>query len=130
MVPARLSIVTIGVRDLAAQRGFYERLGWQRAQPDVGDFSMFALEGARLSLFPIGSLAADAHVAEDGPGRFRAVTCAIVVDRPEDIGPALEAAEAAGATVTKRAEKAEWGGWSGYFADPEGNLWELVWIPS
>jgi uncharacterized protein len=128
-VPARLSIVTIGAHDLELLRAFYRGLGWEEAI-SADDFSAFATGGAVLTLYPIGSLLSDARLdSEPSPSAFRGVTLAINVESVEAVDAAFDAATAAGATVLKEPETAEWGGRSGYFADPEGNVWEVAWMP-
>lgn len=128
-VPRRLSVVTLGVTDLARSVAFYEALGWRRSSASVeGEVAFFRLDGAFLALFGRDALAEDAHVAADGSG-FVPVSLAINVDREEEAAEVVAAAEAAGATVVKPATRAFWGGVSGYFADPDGFLWEVVWNP-
>jgi catechol 2,3-dioxygenase-like lactoylglutathione lyase family enzyme len=124
-----LTVVTIGARDLAALRTFYQGLGWPLAV-DLEDFAAFETGGAVLTLFPLTQLAAEADVAvPPDSDAFRAVTLAVNVDRPEQVDAAIAAAAAAGARVTREPVQAEWGGRSAYFADPEGNLWEVAWVP-
>lgn len=129
MIPARLSFVTLGARDLPAQRAFYKRLGWDEAI-SVDNFAAFNTGGAVLGLFPMDELVKDAQVAEPtDTSSFRGVTMAINVDGPQRVDEALAAAKEAGAAILKDAVDAEWGGRSGYFADPEGNVWEVAWMP-
>lgn len=129
-VPARLTLVTLGARDLGRLREFYAGLGWEVAI-ELPDFAALQMStGAVLALFPYESLAADGRVEASPPTQaFRGFSLAINVDRPEDVDAALEAAERAGARVTKRPETAEWGGRTAYFADPEDNMWEIAWVP-
>jgi hypothetical protein len=127
-VPARISLVTLGVRDLAGMVGFYERLGWRKSSASAGDVAFFHTGGGTLALFPAEELAKDARVDARGEG-FRRVALAINVPEKADVDAAIESAKRAGATITKPAEDAFWGGRSGYFADPEGNLWEVAWNP-
>ena len=129
-VPARLTVVTLGARDLVRLREFYAGLGWEVAI-ELEDFAAVQMTGgAVLALFPYESLAADGGVEASPPTQeFRGFSLAINVERPEEVDEALEAAERAGARVTKRPETAEWGGRSAYFADPEDNMWEIAWIP-
>lgn len=127
--PRRLSVVTLGVADLDRSIAFYEALGWPRSSASVeGEVAFFKLDGAFLALFGRAALAEDAHVPDDGHG-FAAVTTAINVDREDEVADVIVLAERAGATVTKPATRAFWGGVSGYFADPDGFLWEVVWNP-
>ena len=82
-----------------------------------------------LALYPSEKLAEDAQVPPDGSG-FRSVTLAHNVRRREDVSEVLRLAERAGATITKPAQDTFWGGHAGYFSDPDGHLWEVVWNPS
>lgn len=125
---ARLNLVTLGVKDLAKQRAFYEALGWKASSASQGDVVFFQLGGVILSLFPTGELAKDAHVENDGRG-FRGFSLAQNVESKDLVVEALKVAEKAGGKILKPAQDVFWGGFSGYFADPEGNLWEVAWNP-
>lgn len=126
---ARLSVVTLGARDLQALGDFYETLGWS-AHIELDDFRAFGLRGAVLALFPIEQLAAEAG-AEPAPPQPSAIShsLAINVDEIDQVDTTLEAARAAGARITAEPTTMEWGGRSGYFTDPEGNYWEVAWVP-
>ncbi len=129
MVPARLTVVTLGARDPARLRSFYSALGWEVAI-EAEDFCAFQLRGALLALFPQEKLAADGHApaAAPAPG-MRGFSLGINVDRPEQVDQAIAAAEKAGATVTKApSAPAEFEGRHAYFADPEENYWEVVYL--
>lgn len=138
-VPARVSLVTLGVADVAAATAFYERLGWERSPASEESVSFFRTAGCVLALFGARDLAADAgrdpQEGERGQQRgqgehgFRGVTLAVNVETPEAVEAALAAAVEAGATLAKPATRADWGGVSGYFADPDGHLWEVAWAP-
>lgn len=128
-VEPRLSLVTLGVADLARSRAFYEAgLGWPASAASQGDVAFFALGGVALALFPRAALAADAGVGAQGSG-FRGVTLAHNVRDKAEVEAVMSAALAAGARLVKPAQAAEWGGVSGYFADPDGHLWEVCWNP-
>ncbi len=134
-IPARISLATLGVADLVRATGFYQALGWPLSSASSGAVSFFRTAGGLLSLFPLHDLAEDANLAADAttpahpvPG-FRGITLAINVDQPEDVDAALTAAVAAGATLLKPAALAVWGGRSGYFADPDGHVWEVAHNP-
>lgn len=130
MLPARLSVVTLGARDLPRLREFYVGLGWKPAVDIEGDFAAFELRGAVLALYPLGELAADAALDANAPERgLRGFSLAINVDDFEQVDEVVEAARAAGARVSREPHTAEWGGRSGYFLDPEDNAWEVAWIP-
>lgn len=126
--PPRISLVTLGVSDLARATTFYQRLGWPQVA-DAGDgVSIFRTAGALLSLFPSADLAADAGVPSAGDG-FRHVALAINVASAQEVDAALDAALAAGGTLIKQGQQVFWGGYSGYFADPDGHLWEVAHNP-
>jgi catechol 2,3-dioxygenase-like lactoylglutathione lyase family enzyme len=127
-VPARISIVTIGARDMPGLRSFYRALGWKEHAGADETWAAFRTGGAILALFPMSALAEDGKVTGDAPEGFRGVTLAANVEEPGLVDEAIEAARKAGATITKEPVEAEWGGRSGYFADPEGNLWEVAWM--
>jgi len=121
------NIITLGVADIPAEREFYRRLGWPLVL-DTDDFVVFELRGALLALFGIDNLGRDAHaVPERGRGGIRS-SIIITADRPEDVDELTERARAAGARITKDAVAAEFfQGRDAYFADPEGNYWEVAW---
>ncbi len=118
---------SLGVADIPAEREFYRRLGWPLVL-DTDDFVVFELRGALLALFGIDNLGRDAHaVPERGCGGIRS-SIIITADRPEDVDELTERARAAGARITKDAVAAEFfEGRDAYFADPEGNYWEVAW---
>lgn len=129
-VPARISIVTLGVRDLEASSAFYTTLGWERCSSSNPEIVWFRATGTYLGLFPWHELAADANRPGEPQPAFGGVTLAINVERAEDVTPALEAAVAAGGTLLRPARTMDWGGTSGYFADPDGHPWEIAHNPS
>ena len=124
----RISLITLGVADLERAARFYrDGLGLpQRDGPEGVAF--FELRGTWLSLYPREALAEDATVASAGSG-FRGFTLAHNVRSPEEVDRLLEEAVAAGATLVKPGQKVFWGGYSGYFSDPDGFLWEVAWNP-
>ena len=122
-------MVTLGVRDLAAATRFYqEGLGLPRREPFDEEITFFALNGTWLGLYPWDKLAEDAMVPEAGSG-FRGTTLAHNLASKEAVDTLMEQVVNAGATLVKRPQDASWGGYSGYFADPDGHLWELAWNP-
>jgi catechol 2,3-dioxygenase-like lactoylglutathione lyase family enzyme len=130
-IPAVVGLVTLGVRDVAAATAFYERLGFPRSSASVpGQVSFFRTAGGLLGLFGEDDLRRDAQ-ADDAPppGAFRGVTLAVNVGSAPAVDAALEAATGAGARVVKPAQATEWGGYHGYFADPDGHLWEVAHNP-
>lgn len=128
MVPQRLSLVTLGVADVASARAFYERLGWRAAAFDSGEVAFFDMGGVILGLFGRQPLAADAGVAEQGQG-FRATAMAINVATEGEVDAVLTEVAAAGGTIQQAARRVFWGGYSGYFTDPDGHLWEVAHNP-
>lgn len=124
----RISMITLGVRDLAASIAFYERgLGLPRMEspPEV---AFFTLDGSWLGLYGRAALAADATVPAQGSG-FAGVALAHNVTSEAEVDALLAQAVAAGARLVKPGQKVSWGGYSGYFADPDGHLWEVAYNP-
>ena len=114
----RISLVTLGVRDLARERAFYEALGWSGAvQPD-----------AEVCFFQAGGMVFGLWTALGGHGA-PGIELAYNVRTPEEVEAVLSAAERAGGSVKRRATEMEWGGTSGAFADPEGYVWEVAYNP-
>ncbi len=128
-VPARLGIVTLGVGDLTRSIAFYEALGWERATSSMDEICWFHTADTNLGLFPREDLAADAGVPNEPSQQYAGFTLAINVETEDEVGAALKAAVDAGAALVKPATRADWGGLSGYFADPDGFLWEIAWNP-
>ncbi len=124
----RISLVTLGVKDVARARRFYERLGFRASSSSNEQVAFFQAGGMALGLYGWDALAEDAQVASAGAG-FRGVSVAQNVRRKEDVAAVLAEAEAAGGRIVKPAEDVFWGGHSGYFADPDGHLWEVAWNP-
>lgn len=124
----RISMITLGVRDLAASLRFY-RDGLGLAQMDSPpEVAFFALDGSWLALFGRESLAADAGVPAAGQG-FAGFTLAHNVASEAAVDALIAEATAAGARLVKPAQKTAWGGYAGYFADPDGHLWEIAHNP-
>lgn len=124
----RVSVVTLGVADLERARGFYEQgLGWRRGN-DHAEVAFYQLGGLVLALFSREELAEDARMSSEGAG-FRGLALAYNTRSREEVDRVLAEAARAGGTVLKPAEDAFWGGYSGYFADPDGHLWEVAWNP-
>jgi catechol 2,3-dioxygenase-like lactoylglutathione lyase family enzyme len=124
----RVSIVTLGVADLNRSREFYERLGWRRSMAKAEGVVFFQASGMALALYPRQELAKDANIAADGEG-FSGVSLAYNGRNREEVDSVLAEAEAAGGKLLKPAQEAFWGGYSGYFSDPDGFLWEVAWNP-
>jgi catechol 2,3-dioxygenase-like lactoylglutathione lyase family enzyme len=129
-VPARINIVTLGVDDLPRSKAFYEALGWEVAGSAGDEICWFRTSDSYLGLFGREALAKDAALRSEPRAEFGGITLAINVESEAAVDAAFEAAAAAGARVLKPAERAEWGGYSGYFADPDGHPWEVAYNPS
>ena len=127
---AKISLITFGTRDLERMIAFYrDGLGFPTHNYKPGDdMVMFQLEGTWLGLFPRDELAKDATVSTESSG-FSGVALAHNAPSKEEVDRVFAQALAAGATSVKKPEDVFWGGYSGYFADPEGNLWEVAFNP-
>ncbi|MBI5137944.1 MAG: VOC family protein [Nitrospirae bacterium] len=124
----RISLVTLGVADLSRSRAFYERLGWRASSASTDTVVFFQAGGMILGLYPRRLLAEDARLDPQGSG-FGGITLAHNGRGKAEVDRLLAEAVAAGATLLKPAEDACWGGYSGYFADPDGHPWEVAWNP-
>src|SRR5579863_7894483 len=114
----RVSLITLGVADLTRSREFYERLGWRRAMAQAEGVVFFQAGGMALALYPREELARDANVPSAGNG-FRGITLAYNTRTRGEVDSVLSEAQAAGGRLVKPAKDAFWGGYSGYFADPD-----------
>lgn len=124
----RLSLITIGVRDLQAMRGFYEeKLGWQPAAVNK-DIVFYRLNGFLLSFFPQKDLEKDAGIA-GGEIRSKGFTLAYDVETEKEVDELFAALEEKGVRIVKRPEKTFFGAYGGHFADAEDNLWEIAFNP-
>ncbi|MBZ0220926.1 MAG: VOC family protein [Candidatus Methylomirabilis sp.] len=124
----RLTVVTLGVSDFERSLDFYgNRLGWP-VKVVNGEVAFFKLNCVVLALYPKDLLAKDADVSPEGGG-FPGFTLAHNVESPEEVDKVLDEARAAGAGIPKKAQKTSWGGYGGYFTDPDGYLWEVVHNP-
>jgi uncharacterized protein len=129
-VPARLSLVTLGVSDLARATRFYQALGWPLSSASVpGEVSFFRTAGGLLALWGDENLAADARLQPRRDSGFRGVSLAMNLDSPDAVDAALAAAVVAGARLLKDGQPTEWGGYHGIFADPDGHVWEVAHNP-
>jgi hypothetical protein len=127
VIPARIGLVTLGVRDLAAAADFYERLGWPRRGDAAAGVVMFETQGARLALYPLDELARSVPDApRPAPGAFRGSALVVHLDSADAVDAACETARAAGASIVAEPHETEWGGRVSLFADPDGNLFELL----
>ena len=123
----KITLVTIGVEDINESIRFYrDGLGFpMRDREADSDVAFFTLEGTWLSVYPREKLAEDATVPDDGTG-FSGVTLAHNVSSQDEVESVLAEAEAAGGRIVKPAQDSFWGGYSGYFADPDDHLWEVA----
>ncbi|MBI3143901.1 MAG: VOC family protein [Pseudogulbenkiania sp.] len=125
----RISMITLGVADLPRAVQFYEQgLGLPRHPMEAADVAFFPLDGTWLALYPWAALAEDATVPAEGSG-FRGCALAHNVSTREEVDQVLAQAVSAGARLVKPAQDAFWGGYTGYFADPDDHLWEVAWNP-
>jgi len=125
-VPARISIVTLGVRDVARSVAFYEALGWARRASSMDEIAWFRTADSYLGLFGWQDLADDANLLDTTRGSFGGITLAINVESREMVDAALDEAVAAGGTILKPGTELPFG-YGGYFADPDGHPWEVCW---
>jgi uncharacterized protein len=124
----RVSLITLGVRDLGRARAFYGALGWKtNAAPD-DDVVFFQAGGMIVALWGRDQLAEDTGVDDDGAG-WGGITLAYNTRSPEEVDAVLEEAAGAGGTVLRSGAETFWGGYSGAFADPEGHAWEVAHNP-
>ncbi|MGO4707215.1 VOC family protein [Microvirga sp. 2MCAF38] len=124
----RLTLVTLGVVDVAKATAFYAAWGWKASSASQPGITFFQANGLALALFGRADLAKDAHV-EDRPTGFSAVSLAYNARSKEEADEVFASAIAAGAREIKPLQDVFWGGYSGYFADPDGHLWEVAWNP-
>ena len=125
----RINFVTLGVVAMAKMRAFYERLGLVASSASNPNVTFFDANGIVLALFGYHELAEDAGVKAGPVPDFRGVGVAWNGTSEEEVDRIMAHAKSAGATIVKEAQKVFWGGYSGYFADPEGHLWEVAFNP-
>ena len=123
----RVSLVTLGVRDLARARAFYEALGWQSDAEPGADVVFFEAAGLVVSLWGREQLAEDSGVEDSGG--WGGITLAYNTRSPAEVDAVIAEAEAAGATIRRHGAETFWGGYSGAFVDPEGHAWEVAHNP-
>lgn len=128
-VPARISIVTLGVEDVARSVRFYEALGWTRCASSMDEIAWFKTAGSYLGIFGWHDLAEDAQLIDPSRGSFGGVTLAINVETSDDVDTILDEAIAAGGSLLKPGTELPFG-YGGYFADPDGHAWEVCHNPS
>lgn len=124
----RLHLVTLGVGDVERAARFYEALGLQRRLTNAKDVAFFEAGGVVIALFGRAALAEDAALQDTEPG-FGGFALACNVRSEDEVGALLRKAAAAGGRILKPAQRAVWGGYAGYFADPDGHPWEVAHNP-
>ncbi len=127
-IPARASIVTLGVRDVARSVAFYEAIGWERCASSMDEIAWFRTADTYIGLWGWHDLAADANLAAPTRGSFGGITLAINVESQRAVDDALDEAVAAGGSLLKPGTDLPFG-YGGYFADPDGHPWEVCYNP-
>jgi uncharacterized glyoxalase superfamily protein PhnB len=127
-IPARLSLVALGVADVARATSFYEALGWRKSSASQDEVSFFQLGGLALSVFGREALAEDATVSSEGSG-FSGISLAINLESEAEVDRVAGEWVSCGGTMIKQPQRVFWGGYSGYVADPDGHMWELAYNP-
>ena len=123
----RVSLITLGVRDLARARRFYDALGWRTGAAPDDDVVFFEARGFIVALWGRAELAQDSGVRDNGG--WGGITLAHCVRSPAEVDAVIEDARAAGAQITREAGETFWGGYSGVFVDPDGHPWEVAHNP-
>ena len=129
MLAQKLTLVTLGVADVAASRRFYEGLGFRAADFDSEGVAFFDMNGVVLAVFGREDLADDANAEVESGDRSSRISLAINLESEAAVDAAMAFAERQGGRVTQPARKVAWGGYAGYFADPDGFLWEIAYNP-
>jgi hypothetical protein len=125
---ARISVITLGVADVSRARTFYEALGWPLSGEPESQVAFFRNAGSRLALYPLDGIAQEAGQTPAPPGSIR-MTLALNVESRELVDQVLVEVVGAGGTILAPAQERFWGGYSGYFADPDGHAWEVAFNP-
>jgi uncharacterized protein len=123
-----ISIVTLGVRDLETSTRFYENLGFAKSVKSEKDNTWFKTGGTILALYPWSSLADDATISAEGSG-FRGITLALNLQSRDLVDSFIDMVRRCGGNIVKEPQNVFWGGYSSYFSDPDGHLWEVAWNP-
>ncbi len=125
----KLNLITLGVKDITESARFFEEgLGWKRSEKSMEGLILYPLGGIVLSLHPRQELAEDATVVDEPTG-FSGITLSINTKSEAEADAIMEEVRAAGGTIVKPAQKVFWGGYSGYFKDPSGHLFEVAYNP-
>lgn len=125
----KINIITLGVKDFQRALDFYEKgLGWKKSNAGGDDIAFFPLGGIVLALYPLHLLAADATISSEGSG-FSGITLAYNAYSETEVDEVLKEVAQWGASIVKPAQKVFWGGYSGYFKDLDGHLFEVAYNP-
>ena len=125
----KLNLITLGVADFKEAVDFYENgLGWKKSSASVEELALFPLGGVVLALHPRAALAKDAMVSPSGSG-FSGITLSYNAQNEKEVDAVMEKVKSLGATIIKPAQKVYWGGYSGYFKDLDGHLFEVAYNP-
>ena len=124
----RISLVTPGVADVAKARAFYERLGWTASSASMDEVVFFDMGGMIFGLYAQSELSKDSGLTDQTPSPG-GITLAYNTRSHEEVDHLMGVVEDAGATVLKQPVEMPWGGYVGYFADPDGHPWEISWVP-
>jgi len=128
MTPQRVTLITLGVSDLQKSKNFYGAMGWTPVREVEGEVAFYQINGMGLGLFGLGALAKDQGRPDTKLGTG-AVTLAQNFTTQAEVDAAYALALTCGATALKTPEKVFWGGYSGYYADPDGHVWEVAMNP-
>ena len=129
VMPETIVAVTLGTRDIERQRRFYEAWGWTAVPYSTDEYVAFSLGATMLAFYVADKLAVEAEATPLPTGTWNGVTLAVAVPEKDGVNPMWQAAVDGGATAVSEPVDRPWGGRSGYVADPDGNRWEIVWIP-
>lgn len=128
-IPARMSIATIGVADVARSVRFYQAIGWERCASSMDEIAWFRTADGYLGIFGWQDLVEDVTLVEPTRGSFGGMTIAINVETRDMVDAALDEAVAAGGSIVKLGTDLPFG-YGGYFADPDDHVWEVCYNPS
>ena len=123
-----ISILCLGVRDLSTSSHFYEEIGFTKSEKSTSSITWFRTGSTILTLYPRTRLAQDAGLPESGSG-FRGATLALNMQSRELVDEFIETVRRSGGKIVKEPVPIFWGGYSSYFSDPDGHLWEVAWNP-
>lgn len=124
----RISLITLGVRDLPRSRSFYEALGWKASSQSCEQVCFFQLESLVLSLYPLEDLLKDEGIGQSAP-QPGGVSLGYNTRTRDEVEEVLALAIKAGATILSPPKETPWGSWTSYFADPDGHSWEVSYVP-